>query len=341
MFCPVIFSYLAYGLHCVSNTPIPGFFPAPMASSSADLVLTITSLPPDWVCYARSQIARTHYVKSSRTDPADSAYTLIVFGSEDFFEVTYSDGTEFVVDGACTRLWAACRYPLTVDYLATYLRGPIMGFILRRRGVAALHASTVCIDGRAFVLCGESGTGKSTAAAAFALIGIPVMCDDITPLSTNGREFFVDPGYPQVGLWPDAVQSLLGSADALPRWTPSWEKCFLSLVGRNTKFEPQQRPCGAIYLLGPRSGETNTPRIEELTQRGAMLDLVQNTYMNWILNPKQRAEEFDFLSKLIAQVPVRRIVPHADSRRIGALCELIEKDAERPIGRLTSSVIPT
>jgi hypothetical protein len=167
------------------------------------------------------------------------------------------------------------------------------------------------------------------------------MCEDITPLSTNGRDFFVDPGYPQVGLWPDAVRSLLGSADALPRWTPSWEKRFLSLEGTNWKFEPQQRPCSAIYLLGSRSSEANTPRIEELTQRGAMLDLVQNTYMNWILNPEQRAAEFDFLSKLVAHVPVRRIVPHADSRRIGALCELIEKDAERPIRRLASSVIPT
>ena len=321
--------------------PIPGFSPASRDSSSVDLVLTFASLPPDWVRFARSQVARTCYVKASQCDAADATYTLTAFGSEDFFELTYSDGAEFVVDGACKRLWIACRSPLTVDYLATYLRGPVMGFILRRRGVAALHASAVCIDGRAFVLCGESGAGKSTAAAAFALMGIPVMCEDISPLSTDGREFFVAPGYPQIGLWPDAVRNLLGSADALPRWTPSWEKCFLSLEGENAKFEPQKRPCGAIYLLGPRSSERNTPRIEELTQRGAMLDLVKNTYMNWILNPKQRATEFDLLSKLIAQIPVRRIVPHADSDRIGALCELIERDAERSMGRSTSSVIPT
>lgn len=323
------FSYLAYELSCVSNVPIPGLSPATMDSSCADLVVTISSLPPDWVCDARGQISRTCYVKSSPYDAADSTYKLTGFGSEEFFELAYSDGAEFVVDGAGQRLWTGCRSPLTMDYLATYLRGPVMGFILRRRGVAAMHGSAVCIDGRAFVLCGESGAGKSTAAAAFALMGRPVLCDDITPLATNGGEFFVEPGYPQVGLWPDAVRNLLGSADALPRWTPSWEKCFLSLDGRNGKFENQRRPCGAIYLLGPRSSETGTPQIEEHTQRGAMLDLVQNTYMNWILNPKQRAAEFDFLSKLVTQVPVRRILPHCDPGRIGAFCGLIERDAER------------
>jgi hypothetical protein len=206
-----------------------------------------------------------------------------------------------------------------------------MGFILRRRGVTALHASAVCIYGRAFVLCGDSGAGKSTAAAALALTGIPVMCDDITALTTNGSEFFVEPAYPQVGLWPDAVRNMLGSPDALPRLTASWEKRFLTLDGTSVKFEPQKRPCGAIYLLGPRSSETGTPRIEELTRRGAMLDLVQNTYMNWILNPNQRAAEFDFLGKLVSQVPVRRIVPHGDPSRINAFCELIERDAERSI----------
>jgi hypothetical protein len=333
----VSFSYRAYGLNCVSNTSIPGFWPASVDSSFSDLALTIASVPPDWVYDARRQVAHTCYVKSSRCDAADSTYTVTAFGAEEFFELAYSDGAQFVVDAACKRLWAACD-SLAVDYLATYLRGPVMGFILRRRGVAALHASAVCIDGHAFVLCGQSGAGKSSTAAAFALMGIPVMCEDITPFATDGSGFFVEPGYPQVGLWPDAVRDLLGSADALPRWTPAWEKCFLSLDGRNAKFEHQKRPCAAIYLLGPRSTETDTPRIEELTQRQALLDLVRNTYMNWILSSNQRALEFDFLGKLVSHVPVRRIVPHADPGRIGALCQLIERDAERLIERSASAV---
>jgi hypothetical protein len=61
----------------------------------------------------------------------------------------------------------------------------------------------------------------------------------------------------------------------------------------------------------------------------ALLNLVQNTYMNWLLDRSQRASEFDALGRLVTQVPVRRIVPHLDPGRIGALCELIIADAER------------
>lgn len=76
-----------------------------------------------------------------------------------------------------------------------------------------------------------------------------------------------------------------------------------------------------IYLFGERSAE-------ELRPREALLDLVQNTYMNWLLEPKHREVEFEELCNLVRQVPVRRIVAHVDAQKIGALCELIVDDAE-------------
>jgi len=51
--------------------------------------------------------------------------------------------------------------------------------------------------------------------------------------------------------------------------------------------------------------------------------------MNWVLDQGQRAAEFDMLTKVVTQVPVRRIVPHADPERVGALCDLIIADVER------------
>jgi hypothetical protein len=55
--------------------------------------------------------------------------------------------------------------------------------------------------------------------------------------------------------------------------------------------------------------------------------LIQNTYMNWLLHPSQRAAELDVLAKIVAQTPVRRIIPHADPARLKALCDLIINDA--------------
>jgi len=67
--------------------------------------------------------------------------------------------------------------------------------------------------------------------------------------------------------------------------------------------------------------------------RDALVELVQNTYMNWLLDRSQRAAELDALTTLVRRVPVRRIVPHADPERLGALCELIVADAERVSGQ--------
>ena len=157
--------------------------------------------------------------------------------------------------------------------------------------------------------------------------GWPVVSEDIVPLRDAGRQFEIASGYPRVCLWPESVEILLGSPQALPQLTPVWEKRYLALDGVSSHFAGESLPLKIIYSFAPRSDEENAPRIEELRPREALLALVQNTYMNWLLDREQRAVEFDTLSRLVQGVVVRRLVAHTDARRIGALCDLIEKDA--------------
>jgi len=107
--------------------------------------------------------------------------------------------------------------------------------------------------------------------------------------------------------------------------TPNWDKRYLD--GVRATFEPQPKRLGVIYLLSPRTDGSDAPRIEEIAPRDALLALVQNTYMNWLPNRDRRAAEFDFLSKVLNQVPARRIIPPADPARLPALCDLIIADA--------------
>ncbi len=320
--------YRAYGLTLGCDTPVSALQQERTDLERYDIVV---SLGPetDWVREARRLPSHVEHPRPGEVERDNSPFTLTSFGSGEFFELAYGDEALFFVDAAAKRLWGTCLPPLTNEDVATYLLGPVMGFVLRRRSVLALHASAVCIGGQAVALCGESQAGKSTTAAALALRGIPVLCEDITPLIEEDGRFQVEPGYPRVCLWPDAVEKLFGAPGVLPRLTPSWEKFFLPLDGRNAKFEEQRRVVSAVYLFAPRAAEADAPRIEAMSAREALLDLVQNTYMNWLLDRRQRAAEFDALSKLVAQVPVRRIVPHLDPGRIGALCELIVADAER------------
>ena len=336
--------YRTYGLALTSDTQIVGLRQESDNCEPPDVAFTLAS-EPDWVREAASLSCRADYSpRESRLksiERPDSGLTLSSSGGGECFHLDYADGTRFVVQGSAECIWGTCPPPLTVEDLSTYIVGPVMGFVLRLRGVTALHASAVCVDGRAIALCGESEAGKSTTAAALALSGFSVLAEDILAIRERNGTCYVEPGYPRVCLWADSVQALFGSPEALQQLTPSCEKRFLPLEGP-ARFEAEARPLGAVYVLAPRVEDPDAPRIEHLGKREALLELVQNTYMNWSLDRKQRAAELDLLAKVVSNVPVRRIVPHQDLAKIGALCDLIVADSQgRLRGENSTAVLPS
>lgn len=326
----MFYSYFAYGLKIASDRSLPGLTESRFhhIPSQIDLSLFLTG-EPDWLARAKHLPAGQRLVRGGGDDQRDPGFVLTALGVDEYFRLDYEDGTRFVVDHAASQLWGHCEAPLTIEDLATYLVGPVLGLVLRRRGVLALHASSVAIAGRAFVLAGPSEAGKSTTAGALALLGESVLGEDISPLAEADGRYYVEPGYPRVCLWPDSVEKLLGTANALPLLTPNWEKRYLPLNGGRGKFAAERLPLGAIYLLGPRATQRDAPRIEPLGPREALLGLVQNTYMNYVLDRLQRAAEFDALASLVERVPVRRITPHSDPARLSALCDLLLADAHQ------------
>jgi hypothetical protein len=327
----VAYTYHAYGLSFTSSTAIPPCFPRILTNDCshekcADILLTVDTEPPDWVRSARQLESSIRHVAAGYSETP--TYTVTAFGGGELLELAYCDGATFAVNRDASQLWAMCLPPLTLDDLAIYLQGPVMGFVLRQRGITALHASAVAINGHAAILCGPTEAGKSTTAAALGLQGIPILCDDITAVRELNGHFFAEPGHTRVCLWPETVRDLLGCSSALPRLKTTWEKCFLALDGARARFEPRQQELGVVYILANRDTSGDIPRIEELNNREALLALLRNTYMNWLLDRDQRAAEFDALSKIVLHVPVRKIIPHRDPRRLRTLCDLIVRDVE-------------
>jgi hypothetical protein len=238
----------------------------------------------------------------------------------------YADGTEFLIDQLGTRLWASWQHPLTIEDTATYLLGPVMGFVLLLRGMHCLHASAVDLDGQAVALVGPAGAGQSTTAAAFSNLGFGVLSDDVVTLAGGRGEITVYPAYPCVRLWAESAQALFGSADALPLLTPNWDKRYLDLAGDTHRFQSVALPLAAIYLLGQRSGDATAPRVEPVAPQAAMIELVGNAYAPRLKEKAARAAEFEVLTGLIETVPVRRAIPNADLSRVDRLCEVILED---------------
>jgi ABC-type dipeptide/oligopeptide/nickel transport system ATPase component len=191
------------------------------------------------------------------------------------------------------------------------------------RGIVCLHASAIAIGKEAIALVGPAGSGKSTTAAAFAERGYSVLAEDVVTLDDRGDRFLVRPGYPCIRLWPPAVKALYGSETHLPKLTPNWDKCYLDLSAR---FQGEPLPLTAIYQLGERHDDSAAPFIETLDRSEALMALVANTYATKLMDKHMRAREFELLTRVVGNVSVRRVTPHADPARITELCNLIVDD---------------
>ncbi len=246
-----------------------------------------------------------------------------------YFKLLYSDGTVFIVDRNGAEVWTEWPEPLTLEDTATYLLGPVLGFILRLRGVTCLHASVVGINDKAVTIIGVAGAGKSTTAASFARMGYPILTEDVAAVDDEGDRFLIRPGYPVIRLWPSSVEMLFGEPDALPLMTPNWDKRYLDLMKDGFTFQKESLPLGAVYFLQERTADPSAPIIEPVAPSVGLIDLVTNAYTNYLLDKDMRAREFDLLGRIVQRIPLRRVTPHTDPARLPDLCRAIITDFEK------------
>ncbi len=276
---------------------------------------------------------------------------LVVSRTDSEFQFRYDDA-QFLVSGDGNRVVAATSPGSSHEDTCTYLVGPVLGFVLRLRGMVCLHSSVVVLDGFAVALCGEPRAGKSTSAAAFAQLGYPVLAEDVGALQEGDAGFIVQPGYPRVNLWPDAAASLFGESGPLPAITPNWGKRYLGLArppssanaqsgAGHPAFHSEPARLGAIYILEDRIPQPAAFR--PLAPMDALLALARNTYSWYLLDPAMRAREFGVLQRLVRAVPVRGASASDGVDGIRGFCTALLEDFRREGGRnaeLSQGAIP-
>jgi len=85
-----------------------------------------------------------------------------------------------------------------------FVVGKLMAYLMRQRGCLPLHASGVAIEGKGVLFLGESGAGKSTAAAAFYARGHRVVADDVGAVCAARRGVELQTSWPGLRLLDDA-----------------------------------------------------------------------------------------------------------------------------------------
>lgn len=324
--------YAVYGLRLVSNEPIPGL--STVESPKDDSPEISVQFEAHEAQRADDSSGETIWYRSDILDQNDNPHlTIWKHERSGEYRVRYSHGLTFYLNAGLTVIRVRCAVPMEKRDVSDFLLGPVLGLMLRLRGVVCLHASVVTIQDKAVAFVGPAGAGKSTTAALFARSGHGVLSDDIAALFEHEHSFRVLPAYPYLNLWPEMAAMFTGP-DARPvrelqEGGTDSDKVHMPLDRRDSKSQREALPLAAIYILAERSTESRTPFVVPLAPPEALMSLVANTYGNTILDASMRAQEFRVLGELTNLLPIRRVVASEDPAHLDRLYEIICEDFAR------------
>ncbi|MDH5352385.1 MAG: hypothetical protein OEX78_16380 [Betaproteobacteria bacterium] len=202
---------------------------------------------------------------------------------------------EVARDGRTVRAWPAPG--VTEETVRHLYLNQVLPLAQSRQGKIVFHASAVEVGGAALAFAGESGRGKSTLAASFAVSGARFLTDDGLLLEPRGAEWLVRPSHPSIRLWEDSQEALIvaGTPTAPP---VSYTSKARFLAGERVRFCSEPRRLHRMYFLG--AGAAGAPRIAPLRPAEALIELVGHSFLLDIEEREQLAAHFDELSRLAA-----------------------------------------
>lgn len=323
-------SYVLHGLRVSSSAPIPGLQSAEFKGpSDLHIWLGQSPLPTDTHRSASPPASDARvWFESSYTSPTGEPILTAerVHGGR-YYRITYCDGVTFVLDRDVTTIWVTWPSDETRAYVPSYLLGPIIGVVLRLRGITCLHASGIVVDDQAVIFAGREGSGKSTTAAAFGMRGFRVLADDTVALRREGGVWLAAPGYPRLRLWPESAHAVAGEgrASALvpPGESGTGNRYHLDLVSAGC-FQARPVAVCRVYVL--HAADDDTMSITPFSPADAVAELVGNTFATRTLDRSMRADEFAVLSELVDSVPVRLLTRPASFAKLSEFCDNVLND---------------
>jgi hypothetical protein len=201
----------------------------------------------------------------------------------------------------------------------------MFGVVLHQRGVYALHASCVAIDGVGLAFAGPSGSGKSTLVAALLRRGATFVSDDICALALD------PPAAPRV--WPGAsrlkldLPGMSALDTALDTAPPTLEpaggdrgKYHVPVPATAGGTSPV--PLSHVFLLGFGDGDV---RVEPLRGLYAVSALIDETYLLGMAAALGRSEElFRKAADVSRTLTVSRLVRPHGLAHLDAVIDRIE-----------------
>ena len=303
---PAAPQYVVYGLRISCDRPIPGL--TPLENQKADIHFHFISDPPVYPREDKRHSEALWYESYLRDENDQPLLKIWKRKLDEGYCIEYSHGLAFEVDSTLSTVNVSGAERISGTEFSSFLLGPVLGILLRMKGLTCLHASAAAFAGRSLVFAGAEGSGKSTAAAIFGKNGHAVLADDIAVVEQVDGVFSVRSGCPILNLLSDSVNWMRGSEKT---GTPEAEaeKQRIVLDGKGLRFQKEDLPLGAVFILDAAT-DSSQP-IERLSPREALVCLSAETYANRMLDSQMRAAEFVALGAVVKSIPVLRISTRA------------------------------
>jgi hypothetical protein len=209
----------------------------------------------------------------------------------------------------------------------SHLLAPAISFVLLDRGQEILHGGALSLANSGLAIMGDSGTGKSTLAAALIAAGARSISDDLLVFTEGEAGFDILPGPPRLKLFPATADVLLPGARDSVRMNPFTTKRVYSLLAGET--ECGTAPLRSIWVLTARSTQ-NSCSIRQLSGSEAVRTLVANTFVTVEQAPARQARLLQHAANLAARVPVYSLtLPQGLSRLVEQRAAIARALADR------------
>lgn len=320
--------YSLHGLVVESSSPLAGV-PTTESGRAADVVVRFGARPAEANGWSESVVRAVH-----RSECAGGAAPVLVADrphDDETLRLRYAEGIRFHVSPRGDAVWCDWVAPLTEADAVTYLLGPVIGVVLRRRGVLAIHASAVVIAGGAWAMLGPGGSGKSTLAAAFAYAGLPVLTDDVLALRRDGEAWTALPAHRGVRLWEDSAKLVAEDGDGFPEISPTWPKRDLDLARHELPIAHAPVPLRGLLVLEDYGALGAPPAVAALAPTALLLELVANVYVNYLASSGELGGELGELRELASIVPGWKLWPGAGADGLRSTVERIASIAHRSV----------
>jgi hypothetical protein len=194
------------------------------------------------------------------------------------------------------------------------------------RGITCLHSSALEVRGKALLLVGTEGAGKSTTAAAMLRAGHPVLSDDVAPLTERDNGMWVSPGLPRLLLGVETALALWSGAISARPQLPGSDKVYIDSSASFFRHSSDDLPLGAVYFLEARKPALRKPHLEPVIGASGLTRLAANTFANRVPDEDMLRADFELLGKLINRYPVRSVTAPDDLAAVDRLCEALVDD---------------